>query len=125
MKVSVSTMSRAVCKLGWAFRKSRWEPLSETKRGAWRERMKPLDPRKPVFVDQCSTNITLIGPYAMVPEGERAFGKAPRNWGKTVTLVVALSKEGATAAMSVDGPSMEPPSRPTWSTSWRRRPRNG
>jgi transposase len=33
VKVSVSTMSRAVRKLGWTFKKSRWEPPSETKRG--------------------------------------------------------------------------------------------
>ena len=33
VRVSVSTMSRAVRKLGWTFKKSRWEPPSETKRG--------------------------------------------------------------------------------------------
>lgn len=32
VKVSVSTMSRAVRKLGWTFKKSRWVPQSETKR---------------------------------------------------------------------------------------------
>jgi transposase len=31
-RVSVSTMSRAVRKLGWTFKKSRWVPQSETKR---------------------------------------------------------------------------------------------
>ena len=33
VRVSVSTMSRAVRKLGWTFKKSRWEPPSETNRG--------------------------------------------------------------------------------------------
>jgi transposase len=32
VKVSVSTMSRAVRKLGWTFKKSRWEPPSEMNR---------------------------------------------------------------------------------------------
>jgi transposase len=32
VKVSISTMSRAVRKLGWTFKKSHWEPPSETKR---------------------------------------------------------------------------------------------
>ena len=32
VRVSVSTMSRAVRKLGWTFKKSRWEPPNETKR---------------------------------------------------------------------------------------------
>ncbi len=32
LRVSVATMSRAVRKLGWTFKKSRWWPPSETKR---------------------------------------------------------------------------------------------
>jgi len=32
VKVSISTMSRTVRKLGWTFKKNHWEPLSETKR---------------------------------------------------------------------------------------------
>ncbi len=32
VKVSISTMSRAVRKLGWTFKKSRWQPPSGTKR---------------------------------------------------------------------------------------------
>lgn len=32
VRVSVATMSRAVRKLGWRFKKSRWEPQSETKK---------------------------------------------------------------------------------------------
>jgi len=32
VRVSVATMSRAVRKLGWTFKKSRWRPPSETKK---------------------------------------------------------------------------------------------
>ena len=57
-----------------------------------------------MFVDECSTNITLRRLYARAPRGERAFGKAPRNWDKNVTLIAAMSKamskEGMGAAMS-------------------------
>ena len=35
--------------------------------------------------------------------GERAYGKAPRNWEKNITLIASLSAEGITAAMSVEG----------------------
>ncbi len=65
--------------------------------------MKLLDPRRLVFVDECSTNIALATLYARAPKGERARGSAPRNWGKNVTLVAALSTEGVGAAMSVEG----------------------
>jgi transposase len=56
-----------------------------------------------VFVDECSTNIALTRPYARAPRGERAYGRAQRNWGKNVTLIASLSAEGVTAAMSVEG----------------------
>jgi transposase len=56
-----------------------------------------------VFVDECSTNIALSGLYARAPRGERAYGQAPRNWGKNVTLIASLSTEGLGAAMSVEG----------------------
>ena len=75
----------------------------EEARGAWRERVRPLDPKRLVFVDECSTNIALTRLYARAPRGERAFGRAPRNWGKNITLIASLSVEGIGAAMSVEG----------------------
>jgi transposase len=56
-----------------------------------------------VFVDECGTNITLTRLHARAPRGERAFGKAPRNWDKNVTLIAAMSAEGIGATMSVEG----------------------
>ena len=75
----------------------------EKKRGAWREYVRPIDPRRLVFVDECSTNIALTSLYARAPKGERAYGEAPRNWGKNVTLIASLSAEGIGATMSVEG----------------------
>lgn len=55
-------------------------------------------------MDECSTNnIALTRLYARALKGERAYGQAPRNWGKNITLIAALSTEGLTAAMSVEG----------------------
>jgi transposase len=65
--------------------------------------VKPIDPGRLVFVDECSTNIALTSLYARAPRGERAYGKAPRNWGKNVTLICSLGAEGIGAAMSVEG----------------------
>ena len=56
-----------------------------------------------MFVDECSTNISLTTLYARAPRGDRAYGQAPRNWGKNVTLICSLSTEGVGAAMSVEG----------------------
>jgi hypothetical protein len=49
-----------------------------------------LDPRRLVFVDECSTNIALTRLYGRAPRGERAYGQAPRNWGKNITLICSL-----------------------------------
>ncbi len=54
-------------------------------------------------MDECSTNIAFTRLYARAPKGERAYGQAPRNWGKNVTLIASLSTRGAGAAMSVEG----------------------
>ena len=63
-------------------------------RSAWRERVSKLDPKKLVFVDECGTNISLSTLYGRAPKGERSYGKAPRNWGKNLTLIASLSVEG-------------------------------
>lgn len=54
-------------------------------------------------MDECSTNIALTRFYSRAPRGERAFGRALRNWGKNVTLIASLSSEGIGTAMSVEG----------------------
>ena len=65
--------------------------------------MKDIDPARFVFVDECGTNIALTRLYARAPRGERAFDKVPRNWGKNLTLIAAMSAEGMDQAMSVEG----------------------
>ena len=56
-----------------------------------------------VFVDECSTNIALSPIYARAPKGERAYGKAPRNWGKNVSLICAIDSKGLKPSMSLEG----------------------
>jgi transposase len=58
-----------------------------------------------VFVDESSTNVALTTRYARAPKGERARGKAPRNWGKNVTLISSIMLSGMGPSMSIEGPS--------------------
>ena len=58
-----------------------------------------------MFVDESSTNIALTPRYARAPRGERARGKAPRNWGKNITLISSVTLEGMGASMSIQGSS--------------------
>jgi hypothetical protein len=58
-----------------------------------------------VFVDdECSTNIRMVALRARAPRGQRAFGKAPRNWKENVTPISSISLAGGVgASMSVEG----------------------
>jgi transposase len=64
-----------------------------------------VDASRLVFVDESSTNVALTPRYGRAPRGERAFGKAPRNWGKNVTLISSITLSGMGASMSIEGSS--------------------
>jgi transposase len=64
-----------------------------------------VDAERLVFVDETSTNVALTPRYARAPRGERAHGKAPRNWGKNVTLISSITTEGMGPSMSIQGSS--------------------
>jgi transposase len=75
----------------------------EEARGAWRRRYGGVDPWRLVFVDESSTNVRMVPLRARAPKGERAFGKAPKNWDKNVTLICSISLEGMGPSMSIEG----------------------
>lgn len=57
-----------------------------------------------VFVDECSTNTALAPLYGWARRGERVFLKAPRNWGKNITLLASITQEGGMGAcLSIEG----------------------
>ena len=58
-----------------------------------------------MFVDECSTNVAFTPRYARSPKGERARGRAPRNWGKNVTLISSISLGGVGPSLSIEGSS--------------------
>ena len=63
-----------------------------------------MDPKRLVFVDECSTNVRMVPLRARAPKGERALGKAPRNWKENVTLISSISLAGGVgASMSIEG----------------------
>jgi transposase len=59
VRVSTSTMSRAIKRVGWTRKKRRWVPLSDERKNepAWRERMKQRDAKRLVVVDESGSNI--------------------------------------------------------------------
>jgi transposase len=64
-----------------------------------------VDAGRLVFVDEMGTNVSLSPLYAWSRKGERAFGSAPRNWGKNVTLLGSITTEGLGPCLAVEGPT--------------------
>ena len=66
--------------------------------------MSAIDSERFVFVDECSSNTSLAPLYGWARKGQRAHQKAPRNWGKNITLISSIGKEsGMGASLVVEG----------------------
>jgi transposase len=73
-------------------------------RAAWRVMVAgEIHAERLVFVDECSTNISLAPLYAWSLKGERAVASVPRNWGKNVTLLASISLRGMGPCLAVEG----------------------
>jgi transposase len=56
-----------------------------------------------VLKDEMGANISLSPLYAWSRRGLRAHAKAPRNWGKNVTLLSSITAEGVGPCLAVEG----------------------
>ena len=73
-------------------------------RAAWRALVaEEVDADRLVFVDEMGANVSLSALYAWSRKGERAFGSAPRTWGKNVMLVASITEEGVGPCLVVEG----------------------
>jgi len=72
-------------------------------RAAWQAEMASADATRLVFLDETSTATNLTRRYARARGGARAFGYAPRNYGRRTTLLAALTPAGLTASMLLEG----------------------
>ena len=54
-------------------------------------------------MDKREANISLAPLYACSRWGERAFGSAPRNGGKNLTLLASITVEGLGPCLAVKG----------------------
>jgi len=105
VKVSTSTMRRAIQRLRWTWKKKTLEASErkEEEREEWRKNMKDLDANKCRVIDETGSNIALTRLYGRAPKGKRAKGSVPRNRGKNVTLISDLSLAGLGELFMIDG----------------------
>ena len=75
-------------------------------RAAWRVMVAgEIDAARLVFVDEMGANVSLSPLYAWSRRGRRAHAKAPRNWGKNVTLLASITEGGVGPCLAVEGPT--------------------
>ena len=56
-------------------------------------------------MDEMGSNTSLSPLYAWSLRGQRARAKAPRNWGKNVTLLASITAQGVGPCLAVEGPT--------------------
>jgi transposase len=76
---------------------------NDSDRAAWHDLTGYLPIDDLVFVDECGSTIALTRLYARAPRGQRAYGSAPRNWGKNTTLIAGLTLSGIQAPFILEG----------------------
>ena len=74
----------------------------ETKRTAWREQTRDLDPARFVWVDETGSDLGMTRPYSRAPRGQRAYGDVPGRRGKHRPLITALTVDGFGPGLLLD-----------------------
>lgn len=105
VKVSISTMSRAILRLQWTRKKKTLEASErkEEERREWQEKAKELDVHKLRIIDETGSNIALTRLSARAPKGQRARGSIVSKRGKNVTLITDLSLRGLGESILIEG----------------------
>lgn len=75
----------------------------EGARALWRWLVSRFDVRRLVFVDESGTHTSMDRLRSRAPKGERAYGKVPRNRGKSTALIASMSLSGMGESMCVRG----------------------
>lgn len=79
------------------------EPEIEQERQEWAQRVHGIGRDRFVFVDETNAKTTMTRLYGRAPVGERVVEYVPDGRWESLTLVAALSLEGATAALTYEG----------------------
>jgi transposase len=72
------------------------------KRRAFRRKVKRVEPKRLVFVDETGVTTAMARAYGWAPRGERAVGSAPGSW-ESLTVIAALGLGGVRAPLVFPG----------------------
>jgi transposase len=99
---------RALQKLGLPLKKKskhaaeRDTPEVQQKRRSFRRKVKPIEPRRLVFVDETGVTTAMTPPRGRAPRGERVEASAPASW-ESVTVIAAMGLDGVRAPLALPG----------------------
>lgn len=62
-----------------------------------------VDPKDLIVLDESSVNTAMTRRYARAKKGQRAYASAPRNWGKNVTILCAISIQKVETGLILEG----------------------
>src|SRR3954468_24056777 len=105
---SLMTISRALSRLGLPRKRKvpraaeRDRPDVRQRRREFCEGLAGIDPRRPVFVDECGANTAMTRRYGRAPAGQRVYTDTPGHWG-SITLTCAMRLAGAMAGLAFPG----------------------
>jgi transposase len=81
-------------------------PDVQKKRRSFRRKVKAIEPKRLVFVDETGVTTSMTPTYARAPRGQRAVDSAPASW-ESVTVTAALSLNGVRAPLVFPGGTNE------------------
>ena len=79
----------------------------QKKRRSFRKQIKPIEPKRLVFVDETGVTTAMTPTYGRAPRGERVIASAPASW-ESVTVIAALGLDGVRAPLAISGSSNGP-----------------
>ena len=77
-------------------------PEVQQKRRSFREKIKPIEPGRLVFVDETGVTTAMTPAYGRAPRGERVEASAPASW-ESVTVIAAMGLDGVRAPLALPG----------------------
>jgi transposase len=77
-------------------------PEVQKKRRSFRRKVKPMEPKRLVFVDETGVTTAMTPAYGRAPRGERVEASAPASW-ESVTVIAALGLDGVRAPLAFPG----------------------
>ncbi len=105
---SIMIICRALQKLGLPLKKKsphaseRDTPEVQQKRRSFREKIKPIEAGRLVFVDETGVTTAMTPAYGRAPRGERVEASTPAPW-ESVTVIAAMGPVGVRAPLAFPG----------------------